>query len=342
MRHQPVDAVRMSISEATQLGESALTAVGYDAEQAQAITAHLVDAAACGYTFAGLPRILEISEDKRLSQPRHPIKVMHETPVSMLIDGGNNIGYYSVYKATRMVIDKARQNGIALVGLYDSGLSGRNAYYVEMIAREGLVGLLFSGAWPVVAPEGGKRPMLGTNPLAAGFPTGKADPMVIDMGTAAVMRGEMALRGRLGVPLPEGVAIDEAGRPTLDPQEALKGSLLPFGGRDRHKGYALSLMIQTLGAVAGAGIAHGRPRDYGHLFIAFRPDLLMPAEQMKGYIDQLIAEIKATPTQEGVEQVRIPSERSFRQREEARRDGLLIDRKVAEALKAMAAGKKVH
>ncbi len=342
MRHQPVDAVRMSISEATDLGERALKAIGYEPEQAQAITAHLVDAAACGYTFAGLPRILEIAEDKRLSQPRHPMKVMHETPVSALVDGGNNIGYYVVYKGTQMAIEKAKQNGIALIGMYDSGLSGRNAYYVEMIARAGLVGMLFSSAWPVVAPEGGKRPMLGTNPLAAAFPTGQEHPMVIDLGTAAVMRGEMALRARLGEPLPEGVAIDADGKPTLDPNAALKGSLLTFGGRDKHKGYALSLMIQTLGAVAGAAIPHGRARDYGHLFIAFRPDLLMPIEQMKAHVDQLIAEIKATPTQDGVDAVRIPSERSFRVRDEARRDGLLIDRKVADALKVMVAGGKVH
>jgi hypothetical protein len=121
-----------------------------------------------------------------------------------------------------------------------------------------------------------------------------------------------------------------------------KVGLLTFGGRDKHKGYALSLMIQTLGAVAGAAIPHGRARDYGHLFIAFRPDLLMPIEQMKAHVDQLIAEIKATPTQDGVDAVRIPSERSFRVRDEARRDGLLIDRKVADALKVMAAGGKVH
>lgn len=338
MRHQPVDAERLSVREATELGEAALRKIGYEPEQAEAICAHLVDAAACGYAFAGLPRILEIYEDKRLAQPRHPLQVMHETPVSALVDGGNNIGYFAVYKATRMAIDKAKQSGIALIGMYDSGLSGRNAYYVEMMAREGLVGMLFSGAWPVVAPEGGKRPMLGTNPLAAAFPTGGKHPMVIDLGTAAVMRGELALRARLGEPLPEGVAIDEAGRPTTDPQAALKGSLLTFGGRDKHKGYALSLMVQTLGAIAGAAIPHGRPRDYAHLIIAFRPDLLMPAEQMKGYVDQLIAEIKATPTQEGVPGVRIPSERAFAERDRARAEGLLVDHKVAEGLRILAAG----
>ena len=305
------------------------------------ICAHLVDASCCGYAFAGLPRILEIAEDKRLNEPRRPLKVVHETPVSVLVDAGNTIGYYAVYKGTCMAIDKARQSGIAIVGVYDSALSGRNAYYVEMIARENLVGLQFSSAWPVVAPEGGKRAMLGTNPVAAAFPTGK-DPMVIDIGTASIMRGEMALRNRLGESLPEGVAIDSDGNPTLDPAAAIAGSVLAFGGRDRHKGYALSLMIQAFGVVAGAAIPHGRARDYGHLIIAFRPDLLTPLDQFKGHVDQLIAEIKATPTRDGVEAVRIPSERSFREREVARREGFSVDSKVVEGLKNLAAGRKAH
>lgn len=340
-RHQPEgDAVRMTLAEAASLGESALRAIGYDAEQAQVICAHLVDAASCGYAFAGLPRILEIAEDKRLGQPRHPLKTVHETPVSALIDGGNNIGYYAVYKGTQKVIEKAQQSGIGLVGVYDSALSGRNAYYMELIAREGLVGLQFSSAWPVVAPEGGKRPMLGTNPLSAAFPTGK-DPMVIDLGTAAIMRGELALRHRVGEPLPEGVAIDEAGRPTRDPGTALLGSILAFGGQDRHKGYALSLMVQTFGIAAGAFIPHGRARDYAHLLIAFRPDLLVPEAQFRAKVSELIAEIKATPARDGVDGVRVPSERSFGLRERARREGILLDRKVVDGLRAMADGRKV-
>jgi LDH2 family malate/lactate/ureidoglycolate dehydrogenase len=338
MRHQPVDAIRLSVSEASSLGERALRSIGYDEEQAQAVCAHLVDAACCGYAFAGLPRILEIAHEKRLQLPRHPVQIIQESPVSALMDGGNNIGYYAVYKGTQVAIAKAKQSGVAIVGLYDSGLSGRNAYYVEMIAREGLVGLQFSSAWPAVAPEGGKRPMLGTNPLAAAFPT-SGHPMVIDLGTSAITKGDLALRRHLGLALPEGVAIDAEGQPTQDPLAAQAGSLLAFGGADRHKGYALSLMVQTFGLLAGAAIPHGRPRDFGHLIIAFKPDLLMPLDTFRQQVDQLIAEIKATPTRDGVDAVRIPSERAFRERDRARQQGLDVDRKVVESLRAMAEGR---
>ena len=83
------DEILLSVAEATELGERALRAIGFDGEQASVITAHLVDAALCGHRFAGLPRILTINEDPRTREPRTPIKVVYETEVSALMDGGS-------------------------------------------------------------------------------------------------------------------------------------------------------------------------------------------------------------------------------------------------------------
>lgn len=340
-RHQPTDAVRLSIDEARQLGEAALERIGYAPNEAQVICAHLIDAACCGYPFAGLPRVLEIADDPRTHEARRPIKVDRETPVSLLIDGGNHIGYYAVYEAAKMAIDKAKKSGIALVGLYNTALSGRNTHYLELIARENLVGMLFSSGWPVVAPEGGMLAMLGTNPIAIAVPTGN-DPLIFDMGTAAIMRGELALRSRLNEPLPEGVAIDSAGMPTQDPLMALKGCILPFGGIDSYKGFGLSLMVQALTLLAGASLPRGRVQDYGHLFVVFQPGLLVSEEKFKQDIKELIARLKATPRRPGVTEIRIPSERGFRERKVAMREGILVDRKVVDGLKTIAAGGKVH
>jgi len=332
-RHQPTDAVRLNIADATALGERALRGAGFDPDEARTICAHLVDAACCGYPFAGLPRILTIAEDPRTHAPKTPVRIARETEVSALIDGGNHIGYCAVEHATRVAIDKARVSRFAVVGLYNSQLSGRNAYYVEMIARADLVGIHLASAWPVVAPLGGTRPMLGTNPFCIGFPSARG-PVIFDMGTASMMRGELGLRARLGEALPEGVAIDAEGRPTRDAQAATAGSILPFGG---HKGYGLSFTIQALGLLAGAALAHGRVQDYAFLFIAFDPGLLVPAERFKREVDELIAEVKATPRQSGVDEILIPSERAFRERERARREGIPVDREVYDALQALAA-----
>jgi L-2-hydroxycarboxylate dehydrogenase (NAD+) len=152
------------------------------------------------------------------------------------------------------------------------------------------------------------------------------------MGTSAYMMTEVMLRERLGEQLPAGVAIGPDGAPTRDPALARRGALLPFGD---YKGFGLALMIQTLGVLAQSGADH--ESDYGYLFIAFRPDLLGPADVLKRQVTRLIERIKATPRQPGVDEIRIPSERAFRSRERNLREGLEIDRLVFDALIALRA-----
>ena len=331
-RHQPTDAIRLSIPDAAMLGERALVSIGFSEQESHVICAHLIDATCCGYPFAGLPRILTIAEDPRTRQPRKPIATVHETEASALIDGGNHVGYYAVHHAAEVAIEKAKHNKFAVVGLYNSQLSGRNAYYVEKIVKHDLVGIHTASASPVVAPMGGTRPVLGTNPFCIGFPSARG-PVIFDMGTASTMLGEVILRSRLNEALPEGVAIDAQGRPTTDAHAALEGAILPFGG---HKGYGLSFTIQALGLLAGAAMGRGRVNDYAFLFIVFDPGLLVPTAQFKRETEELIQRIKATPRQPGVDEILIPSERSFRTREIARREGIAVDRKVYDALNTLA------
>src|SRR5476649_1166054 len=111
------DTVRMSPAAAAELGKGALQRIGYSAEDAQIITDQLIDNALCGYRFASLPRILAIAGDEKTRLERRPIKIVHETPLSALIDGGNNLGYVSVYHATQLAIKKAQASGIASVGV---------------------------------------------------------------------------------------------------------------------------------------------------------------------------------------------------------------------------------
>jgi LDH2 family malate/lactate/ureidoglycolate dehydrogenase len=325
------DEINLSVAEATELGERALRAIGFDGEQASIITDHLVDAALCGHRFAGLPRILTINEDPRTREPRTPIKVVYETEVSALMDGGNHVGYYAVHQATQLAIEKARKHRIAMVGVYRSHLSGRNAYYLEMIARAGLVGIHLASAAPVVLPHGGARPAFGTNPIGFGFPT-DGDPFIVDLGTAAMMRGEVILRSRLGLPLPDGTAIDAQGRPTTDPAEALKGGIFTFGG---HRGSALAFGIQAMCLLAGAARARGKAQDFAFLFIVFDPAILLPPEEFKAQLGELIEAVRAVPPLNADEPVRIPSERAYRERERRRKEGIPVDRAVYEQLRAL-------
>src|SRR5436309_5617887 len=328
---ETTERVRLSVAEARALSERAMRGIGYEAEEARILADHVIDAALCGYEYSGLPKLLNVADDPRFKAPRRPMRVLRETSVSVLLDGGNQSGMLGMYYATRAVIERASAHGFALVGVDNIWMSGRSAYYVEMAARAGLIGIHTVAAPPMVAPLGGARAALGTNPIAFGFPM-DGDPLVIDLGTSAFMGTDLQFRQRLGIPLPEGVAIDERGRPTTDAAAARRGALLPFGG---HKGYALALAMHAL-AVPWTGAADRE--STGYLFIASKPDLFLPVEAYRRALAAEIALIKATPRQEGVDEIRIPGERAYRERARRARAGLEIDRRVQDALIALAEG----
>jgi LDH2 family malate/lactate/ureidoglycolate dehydrogenase len=305
--------------------------IGYEPEEARILADHVIDAALCGYEYSGLPKLLNVAEHPLFRARRGPMRAVKETSVSVLFDGGNQSGMLGMYYATLAAIERARAHGFALVAVNNIWMSGRSAYYVEMAARAGLIGIHTVAAPPMVAPLGGARAALGTNPIAFGFPM-EGDPLVIDLGTSAFMGTDLQFRQRLGIPLPDGVALDEHGRPTRDAAAARRGALLPFGG---HKGYALALAMHALG-VLGSGVA--APESTGYLFIAFKPDLFVPLEEYRRELAAQIAAIKATPRQDGVGEIRIPGERAHRERARLAREGIEIDRRIHDALTALARG----
>jgi LDH2 family malate/lactate/ureidoglycolate dehydrogenase len=323
------ERIRLTVAEAREHSERALRGIGYNAEEARIVADHVVDAALCGYEYSGLAKILNIPEHRRFKRPRQPMRVLRETDVSTQYDGGNNVGMLVMYHAARAAIAKAELRGVAVVGVTNSWMSGRSAYYMEMIAKADFVGIHTASSARSVAPVGGTRPILGTNPIAFGIPSSRG-PVVFDMGTSAFMGTDLAYRIRLGQLLPEGVAIDVEGQPTRDPAKARSGALLPFGG---YKGFGLAFIVQALGVLAGSAL--DPDRDDGYLFIVFKPDLFGSRDEFKTQISELIHRIKTVPRQPGVNEIRIPGERGFASREQALREGIEIDRAVYEALAAL-------
>jgi LDH2 family malate/lactate/ureidoglycolate dehydrogenase len=329
--HAPADQVHLSVDEARALALSACRRIGLSEEDATLVTDHLIDAGLCGYQFASLPRILAVAGEMRERPAPTPMTITYETPVSAMIDGGNHCGYVTSYKAAELGITKAQEHGFAITGAYNTFLSGRNAYYLEMVANAGLVGIHVAGAPAKVAPLGGAAPALGTNPIAFGLPSSDG-PLVFDMGTSALMWGEVQLFARLGMPLPEGVAVDADGHPTSDASRALDGAVLPFGG---HKGFGLSLVVQALSLLTGAYNARGLLQDYGFLHLIIDPVLMMPREEYYHQVAELVAQVKQTPRQAGVTEIRIPGERARQERQRRLTEGLDVDRRVVAALEAL-------
>jgi len=322
--------ITLTIEQVRLLARTAIESLGYSAADAAIIADHVIDAELCGYGYSGLAKILNVAENPRSRRSRRPISITRETDVSALIDGGGNVGMLSMYRATEIVIEKAKKSGIAIVGVYDTFNSGRGAYYLEMVTKADLVGIHWVSASLQVAPPGGTKPALGTNPITFGIPTARG-PMIFDMGTAAMMGSDLMLKCRTNERLPEGAAIDSEGKPTTDPHEARSGSILTFGG---YKGFGLSLCIQALGLLAGT--ASATEKYYGFVLVAIDPALLVPVEDFKNEVASLLDRLKATPLQPDVAEIRIPSERAFRERAQRLKRGTIsIEQRVYDALVSM-------
>lgn len=334
------ERIHLTADAARALGEAAMRGAGYDTEEAWILTDHCLDAALCGYEYSGLPKLLNVVDAADFQRPRHPFAVLRETAATALLDGGNNNGMIAAYRATQETIRRATANGLAVVCMGNTWMTGRSAYYCEMIARAGLVAIHTVASPPSVAPFGGTRSALGTNPVAFGFPA-DGDPLVIDMGTSAFMATDLQFRARLGIPIPEGVALGANGGPTTDARAARLGTLLPFGGPEGgYKGFGLSLAMDALGALAMTAKQPDSPS--GYMFLAFKPDLFLPLEDYQAEVSRRIAVIKATPRATGVEEIRIPGERAYRTRARLLAEGIEIDRKIHRALGRLAEGKLDH
>ena len=303
--------MRLSVSQAHNLVVAAMRGIGCDDDEAAATADHLVDAGLRNMTFGSLARVLAISE-RLAADPgrRQKLAVVHETPVSAVIDGGDHVGYYVAREATSLAIEKARKLGIAVVGARNTWYTGLFSYYMEMITREGFVGFAIGNGPAMVAPHGSAEARLGTNPMAWGFPC-SPDPVIWDIGTCAIMHGELLLHQRTGAKLPEGVALDADGNPTTDPAAALDGIVLPWGG---YRGSGLSVVVQMLGALCGGPVISPGMRDMGFLVQVIDPKILMPDGNYAEHVAELSNAIRGARATDPANPVRIPFDRSAAER----------------------------
>lgn len=280
---------------------------------AEEVAAHLIDAMVAGHAFAGLARVPAIIEQLANKGPGGPIRLTGQTGISATIDGADVNGYVVSLFAADKAIEIAQVSGIAVVGASNTWFSGRLAYYVERIARAGLIAMHTANTTARVAPFGGAERILGTNPIAFAFPC-DGDPVVLDIGTSAVTWGEVLLRQATGRSLDAGTAVDAQGRVTTDPTAALEGAFLTWGGA---RGSCLAFAAQILGILAGSDPVLNETRNSGMFFLALKPDLLMPAAAFRERVASLREAVRASRPAAGHTAVRVPGDGSLR----ARRDG---------------------
>jgi LDH2 family malate/lactate/ureidoglycolate dehydrogenase len=190
---------------------------------------------------------------------------------------------------------------------------------VERAARAGLIAIHTANTAARVAPAGGIDRIFGTNPIAFAFPC-EPEPLVVDFGTGMTTWGEVLLREKLGKPLESGWAVDTSGRPTTSPSEALSGAFLPWGG---HRGYGIALAVQVFGILCGSKTVVDDVAECGFFFLVFDPQLLMPLEQFRARVSELVREIERSRPASGVAKVRVPGRGSAKRRAAAMKRGAI-------------------
>jgi LDH2 family malate/lactate/ureidoglycolate dehydrogenase len=327
--------MELPIAEAKQLVCDVLTRYDVSDEHAAIVADHLVDAAAAGHPFAGLPRVLALVSNLKERPPARPIKVERRSANAAVIDGGGTNGYVTSLIGIDTAIDLARENGVGIVGISDTWFSGRLAYYVERAARAGMIAFHTANTMARVAPSGGIDRLFGTNPLAFAFPC-DPDPLVIDFGTGMTTWGDVLLREKLGKPLAEGLAVDPDGHPTTDPTQALAGTFLPWGG---HRGYGLSLVVQLLGILCGSRIVVDEVSACGFFFLVLDPALLTSPDAFRADVTAMAERIEQSRPAAGVAHVRVPGRSSSTKRRAALAAGVIeVDEEIHASLVALRDG----
>lgn len=317
--------MQLSIADATSLAITALTRAGMSAENARITSDHLIEAALCGHEFSSLPRVIALAEALRDRPPAKATRVIRENHCSALLDGGDNVAYVVSIQAIDKAIEIASKNGVAVVCANNTWFSGRLAYYVERAARQGFIAMHTTNGTARVAPHGGVDRLMGTNPFAIAFP-GEDDPIIIDIGTSQTTWGDVVLARTKGVALPEGAAVSPAGHPTTDPQEALDGAILPWGGP---RGSGLALAVQLLGILAGSELVIDDISNYGLFFMVIDPKLFMPSDQFPARVSAFRQVIAANRAQAGSSAVRVPGDSSQQKRRTNLEKGVIpLDDKV--------------
>ncbi len=328
--------------------QSALVAVSVPPADAAIIADTLVEADLRGVSSHGvllLPRYVR-GLQKGIN-PRPRAFTVAEAGSMAILDADNGMGHPISVRAMTMAIEKARQHGIGMVAVRNSNHLGALAYYAMMAVEQGMIALCSTNAAALMAPVGGVTETIGNNPICIAVPAGKAYPIVLDMATSATARNKIRAAAAKGEKIPTDWALDRHGRPTDDPNEALKGLLAPMAGV---KGFGLAVALEALTAcLAGGLIGKEIPRDalaspdtyyptwVSHYFQAVDVGQLVPLNEYKARVDRLVQQVHQSELAPGSRGVFLPGEIEFLTRERRLREGIPIPASILASLDKVAA-----
>lgn len=303
----------IKVTELNDIIDKILTKYGYLTEEAEVIKKILLYAQLRGNN-QGVVKLIGNGIPKR--EGNVPMKILKETPVSALVDGGKNHAMLVMERITDIAIEKAKISGIAITGNFNTSEStGALGYYVEKIAKEGLIGYAYaSSPFKTTAPFGSSEAMFCTNPMAYGIPT-NSDPIIIDFTTSAMAYYGLIEAKTAGKQVGEGIGYDSSGNDTTDPAQIMDGALKTIAS---HKGSALALLVQVIaGALIQADSFDNDSDNSGNTIITINPEILTDTKRFKDEVSSIVNRLKNARKIPGVSEILIPGERGNRVRSKA-------------------------
>ncbi len=330
---------RFSHKDLFNFSRDCLLKTGVPRPDAELVADHLVLANLRGVDSHGvirLPYYVEGLEKGYLNKLCN-VRVLRQGPTWVLIDCGMCLGIVGAVKASEIALEKSLNAGVAVAGAVGLGHVGMLAYYTSRVAEKGLIGLALANGVAEMPPWGGVGKVFGTNPISIGIPRSGSAPILVDMATSAIAKFKVHLAAAQGQQLPEGVALNSEGRPTRDPEEALRGCLLPFGG---YKGYSLALFVEVMASALIGGPSSVEVRDHpsqqgGFFITVINPEIFGDKIQFLSRIENLVSTIKSVRHAEGVEEIMLPGEPEERAVRERLKRGIPIDPKTVQRLREL-------
>lgn len=330
---------RISEHDLRELAVRALRQAGAGDLMASTTAAALVDAELQGLPSHGMSRIPQYTthlRNGRADGAANPT-VVRSKGAAVLIDAHSGLAFPACALAVQEAITRAREFGVAFAGVTNSHHFGVAAWHLQPVAQTGMVGLAFGNSPAAMSAAGGKRPLFGTNPIAAIFPRRNGAPLTVDLSLSEVARGKVMIAAKEGRAIPLGWALDAQGQPTTSPQAGLEGSMLPMGGA---KGAMLALVVELLAcALTGAAMgfeadsffvdAGNKPR-IGQAFLVVDPGALAGQSV---YLDRVETLIAAMLADDGV---RLPGYRRNALAATAAKEGVEIPQVLADTLHRLA------
>ncbi|MCZ4345561.1 malate/lactate/ureidoglycolate dehydrogenase [Devosia neptuniae] len=322
-------------------------AAGAEQSAADLIASHLIEANLRGHDSHGvsvIPMYLASLKAGGMVLGQQ-LRVVSDLGGMMIVDGGRGPGQVMGHEAMRLGIERAQESGSAIVGLRNSHHLGRIGHWAEQCAAAGLVSIHFVNvvAGPFVAPYGGTRARLGTNPFAAGFPREGEAPVIVDFATSRLAAGKIRVYRNQGRSLPDNALLDAKGTPTNDPNALFDkppGVLLPFG---EHKGWGLALACELLGAaLLGGATQHDASADpvviNSMLSILVAPERLGTADAFGSEMEQVLSWV-LSENRDGPGAVLLPGDPELAMRLQRVAEGIPLDRATLQQI--VEAGKSI-